>query len=231
MNWILFYYNSLPDMPAGCKLFSEDVMHRDFFMCNPSNTGHYRYPKFETLSYDEGCHSREVKKMLRQIGNYCRKDHYVVFYTRHTNLQGQKKNRIVGYFKVGKTNKFKDRITGESLEGFCSSEHLLLPKKECIETTYMSRGVPVSWGTSAIAKRDVNKLLNSRKDLQGHDITNKYKKETASIMAQLLSFSGRKKIISICENCKVRSQCCWGRKSYRKKESKLTELYGGFRVC
>ena len=35
MIWTLFYYNSLPDMPEGCSLFSLKVMHRDFFMCNP----------------------------------------------------------------------------------------------------------------------------------------------------------------------------------------------------
>jgi hypothetical protein len=66
MIWILFYYNSLPDMPSECPLFTSDVMHRDFFMCNPTNTGHYQYPKFENLSYDEICHKRKVCSFLEK---------------------------------------------------------------------------------------------------------------------------------------------------------------------
>lgn len=98
MIWILFYYNSLPEMPAECALFSREIMHRDFFKCNPTNTGHHTYPKFETLSYDEGCHPREVKDFLAKN----EPDKYVVFYTRHTALSRKTRNKIVGYFKVGR---------------------------------------------------------------------------------------------------------------------------------
>ena len=117
MIWILFYYNSLPDVPEGCRLFSNDVMHRDFFKCNPSNTGHYQYPKFETLSYDEGCHRREVNNFL----NKNESEKYVVFYTRHTTLSGERRNKIIGYFKVGKIFEKRSR-------GFLASESILLPR-------------------------------------------------------------------------------------------------------
>ena len=94
MIWILFYYNSLPDVPKGCRFFTDKVVNRDFFRCNPTNTGHYQYPKFETFSYDDGCHGKEVRNFLKKDDP----EKYVLLYTRN-----KQKNRIVGYFKVGKT--------------------------------------------------------------------------------------------------------------------------------
>ncbi|MEN6616864.1 MAG: hypothetical protein ABFD12_09940 [Syntrophorhabdus sp.] len=58
----------------------------------------YRASYIPTLSYDEGCHPREVKDFLAKN----EPDKYVVFYTRHTALSGKTRNKIVGYFKVGR---------------------------------------------------------------------------------------------------------------------------------
>ena len=219
MIWILFYYNSLPDAPEGCRLFSNAVMHRDFFKCNPTNTGHYQYPKFETLSYDEGCHRREVNNFL----NKNESEKYVAFYTRYTTLSGEGKNKIIGYFKVGEKFEKPNR-------GFLASESILLPKDKCIEINYNSRGVPVSWGNSSV-RNDVDRILSMLITKPTTDITDKYKKETKMIMDRLLTVSGRKEIIDTCEKCEVKAQCYWGRKTKRFKEYTLKKLYGGNRVC
>ena len=118
-------------------------MHRDFIKCNPTNTGHYEYPKFETLSYDEGCHKWEVPRYLN------RKDieKYVVFYTRHTDTSRRSESKVVGYFKVGNEDHFTWKL-GCTKRGFYSSESVLLPKDHCIPIDYSSRGVPVSWGNN-----------------------------------------------------------------------------------
>lgn len=218
MIWILFYYNSLPDMPEGCLLFSNDMMHRDFFKCNPTNTDHYQYPKFETLSYDEGCHCREVNRFLERHDP----DKYVVFYTRHTSRQEEKKNKIVGYFKVGKQF--------ENPRGFSASESVLLPKNKCIGIPYSGRGVPVSWGNSSI-KNYVAEKLKTLITNPPANIEKGYKEETKRIMDILNTKSGKKKIIEICETCEVKSQCYWGRKTRQHKEYQLKELYGENRSC
>lgn len=217
MIWILFYYNSLPDVPEGCRLFSNDVMYRDFFKCNPTNTGHYQYPKFETLSYDEGCHRIEVNNFLKK--NELEK--YVVFYTRHTTLSRDKKNKVIGYFKVGK-------IFEKPKKGFFASESVLLPKHNCIGINYSSRGVPVSWGNSSIKNKIGNILYRLRKN-QSSDISGKYQRETKNIMKRLQSLSGRKQIIDICEKCTVRNQCYCGAEI--NKEDKLYKLYKGNTKC
>lgn len=206
-------------MPEGCCLFSNAVMHRDFFKCNPTNTGHYQYPKFEILSYDEGCHCREVNTFLEKNDT----DKYVIFYTRHTNLSGIKKNKIVGYFKVGET-------FDEPKRGFCASETVLLPKDKCIGIDYKGRGVPVSWGNSSI-KNKVDSILYEMKTNQNKDISVQYQKETKEIMKLLQTVSGRKKIIDKCEKCRVKTQCYWGKKTRERKEKTLKELYGGNQVC
>lgn len=205
-------------MPKGCLLFSNEVMHRDFFMCNPTNTGHYQYPKFETLSYDTGCHRREVNKFLERNDP----DRYVIFYTRHTDYSGNKKNKIIGYFKVGKQF--------EKPKGFHASEHVLLAKDGCFEINYHSKGIPVSWGNSSI-KNDVNNILKNLKTKQTVSIADKYQKQTQGIMNRLRRASGRKEIIDICEGCGFKGQCYWGKKAKQDKERKLKKLYGSNQVC
>jgi hypothetical protein len=211
-KWILFYYNSLPDMPPECSLFSPEIMHRDFFKCNPTNTDHYEYPKFETLSYDEGCHEKEVNHFLKITD-----PKYVVFYTRHN-----KQNKIVGYFKVGEKDTFK--YGKEYKQGFYASESVLLPKDRCIPIDYRSRGVPVSWGNSKIkdfVSNELKKLINNRTD----NITTKYKQETKSIMEKLTIASGRKEIINNCNQCLVKSSCHWGNQGRKFMVEMLNDLY------
>ncbi|BBB33357.1 hypothetical protein TTHT_1903 [Thermotomaculum hydrothermale] len=224
MIWILFYYNSLPDMPNGCCLFSKEVMHRDFFMCNPTNTGHYEYPKFETLSYDDGCHCREVRNFLKN-SKPTKYKKYVIFYTRHTNISGDSKNKIIGYFKVGNTFQYP-RI------GFSASESVLLPKDKCIDIDYKARGVPVSWGDSSI-KNDMDRILNNLKSkINSHEnISKKYQKETQKIMQMLTTKSGRCRINKICNECPVKQNCFWGKKSTGFRIKQLEYLYGGSRGC
>lgn len=197
-------------MPQGCKLFSPEIMHRDFFKCNPRNTGHYQYPKFETLSYDENCHRREVNKLLKRS----EPDKYVIFYTRHTELKGMSSNKIIGYFKVGREC--------NNPRGFAASEAVLLPKDKCIKIDYSGRGVPVSWGNSRIGD-EVDIILEERLIPLVNSPTNikeKYKEETCKIM-ELINSS---KLLSECENCTVQHQCYWGRKG--NKAVVLTNLYG-----
>ncbi|MFA6291129.1 MAG: hypothetical protein WC637_05070 [Victivallales bacterium] len=213
MIWILFYYNSLPDMPEGCILFSPEVMHRDFFKCNPYNTGHYQYPQFETLSYDEGCHYKEVNNFLKKADG----EKYVVFYTRHTNLEGTFKNKVIGFFKVGDCFVLPKK-------GFCASDKVLLPKNQSIKINYYSRGVPVSWGSSPVRNKIFQTLTSLRKN-NGADISSNYKTETQNMMKRLQNFAGRKQIIDICENCNVKKQCYWGKCSAQNKEKKLKILY------
>ena len=219
MIWVLFYYNSLPDMPEGCSLFSNDIMHRDFFKCNPTNTGHYQYPKFETLSYDAGCHCRQVVRFLQKED--CNK--YVMFYTRHTALKGSSINKIVGYFKVGE--EFES-----PRKGFRASESVLLPKNKCIKINYTSRGVPVSWGKSSI-KNEINEILHNLKTEQFTNISDRYQKETEKITDRLQTSSMREEIITICEECKFRNKCYWGKKTKTAKKKTLNELYGNVKTC
>jgi len=221
MVWTLFYYNSLPEMPEGCSLFSGNVMHRDMLMCNPTNTGHYKYPKFETLSYDTGCHNREVEKFLRQND----REKYIIFYTRYTALNRKSRSKIVGYFKVG-WQFTKPRL------GFAASESVLLPMKDCIEINYSGRGVPVSWGQSQVREEieDVLQFLQTCRATP-QNISDLYRQETRTLVERLQSPSGRQEVIKVCEGCRVKNQCYWGRKTRRQKEEKLEHLYAGEQRC
>jgi uracil-DNA glycosylase len=209
MIWILFYYNSLPDMPEGCRLFSPEIMHRDFFQCNPTNTGHHAYPKFESLSYDEGCHRREVRAFLKKSDP----DKYGIFYTRHTPLSGARKNKVVGYFKVG------SRLPGPKV-GFRASEAVLLPRAQCKEIGYDKRGVPVSWGRSEY-RDEIDKILRELQRKTRDNLAGKYQEETAKVMKKLSTAAGRRQLIKNCEQCSVRSSCYWG----RKRNKDLNKLY------
>jgi len=169
-------------MPDSCPLFSPEIMHRDFFMCNPKNTGHYQYPQFETLSYDEGCHCKEINNFLKRADT----EKYVVFYTRNTNLAGTAKNKIVGFFKVGDCFELPKK-------GFFASDKVLLPKDQSIEINYHSRGVPVSWGNSSV-KKEIFRLLSILKTNSSIDISIKYQAETQKIMKSLQSFTEEKNL-------------------------------------
>jgi len=214
MIWILFYYNSLPDVPNGCKFFPDNLINRDFLICNPTNTGHFEYPKFETLSYDSGCHTTEVKNFLKRIDP----DKYVVFYTRHTELSGKWSNKVIGYFRVGETFN-NDKV------GFYSSESVLLPKENCIEIPYYSRGVPVSWGYSTI-KSNIDGILKQLISEQKQDISKEYKNNTLEVMKLLQTKSGQDEIVTHCEKCQFKSKCYWGKFTKEKKITRLNELYG-----
>ena len=211
----------MPDIPPECKIFDHEVMHRDFVMCNPKNTGHYQYPKFETLSYDCGCHGREVKSLL----NRKEENKYVVLYTRHTVNKRESSNKIVGYYKVGDKASFKWKTDSEHM-GFNSSEALLLPKSKAIELNYAGRAVPVSWGHSGI-KEYVDKVLSDF--LSGKydhlNIANKYQKETKKIMEFLCSETGRIKIVENCFSCSKINECFPAKKNRKRKIEYLNELY------
>jgi hypothetical protein len=209
--WILFYYNSLPDMPDGCRLFSPKVMHRDFFECNPTNTGHHAYPKFESMSYDEDCHGDQVRKIVREQS----KERYVVFYTRHTHLDRTRGNKLVGYFKVG--HKTTDPL------GFIASEAVLLPKNKCVPISYNGRGVPVSEGRSAV-KQEVDAFLEWCIKNKRLDVSRSYRKETAAVIDKLNSAAGRKRILSACASCDHAHNCFWGRR--QNKAEVLGWFYG-----
>jgi len=189
-------------------------MYRDFFKCNPTNTGHYEYPKFETLSYDEGCHGREVRNFLKTEDP----EKYVLFYTRHNS-----KNKVVGYFKVGKT-------FSNGKIGFESSESLLLPKEKCMNISYESRGVPVSWGKSSIRLR-INKILNQLTSHQKLDVSINYKVISMWMMKVLATSIGQTEIINHCESCSVKSECHWWKYPKEKKIKRLNELYGETECC
>jgi hypothetical protein len=218
MEWILFYYYSLPDLPSACPFFSSQIMHRDFLMCNPRNPGHYTYPKFETLSYDEGCHERDVRSFLGRTDP----DKYVVFYTRHTNSNGERNNKVIGYFKVGK-------LTNRPL-GFFASDVVLLPKNQTIPIPYTSKGVPRSWGNSPV-KQCVNGILQHLMSLANRDVSAQYQTETKTIMAMLLSKTGRKRMQTTCDSCRYRTSCYWGKKPSANRERVLDKWYGGENPC
>ena len=215
MIWTLFYYNSLPEMPDGCRLFSPDVVHRDLLMCNPHNTGHYQYPKFETIAYDEGCHKREIVRFLDQPDP----EKYIVFYTRNVRSSGTTENVVVGYFKVGPPTMAK------GLRGFAAADQVLLSRGKAIPIPYRSRGVPVSWGTSQIRPFVSTKLawLIARHDL---DISSRYRSETRAVMRRLTSRSGWSALIAECRKCRMAGNCHWGQVPDGTKLSILTRLYG-----
>jgi len=208
-------------MPKTCKLFSPDIMHRDFFKCNPTNTNHYQYPKFETLSYDVGCHPHEVERILKRD----ERNMYVIFYTRYTNLMRKSKNRVVGYFKVG------EKILRPKL-GFKSSESVLLPRKECKRTHYSSRPALVSWGNSPLKiKIEISRVLRYLKGKKNSakNIVWKYQSETRRVMKQLGSATGRMNIVKTCERCRANGRCYWGR--IKDKEIVLEKLYNRKHRC
>jgi hypothetical protein len=187
-------------------------------MCNPSNTGHYEYPKFETLSYDEGCHSREVHSFLNRPDS----EKYVIFYTRHTNSNGDRTNKVTGYFKVGKLTKRPF--------GFVASDVVLLPKDQGIPISYASRGVPTSWGNSGV-KDEVNRTLRHLMSSAKRDVSVQYQSESTSVMAMLLSKTGRTDMLETCESCSYRSLCHWGSKSFATRDRVLRELYERKKPC
>lgn len=218
MIWILFYYNSLPDLPVKCPYFSPHIMHRDFLLCNPTNTGHYQYPRFETLSYDEGCHRRKVHSFLQQSDP----DKYVLFYTRHTDTQSESKNVVVGYFKVG-------RFTKKPF-GFVASDLVLLSRNKAIPISYKGRGVPTSWGHSKI-KSALNRILQNLMSLTSDDISVQYQNETRKVMAMFRSRSGKKAMLETCKNCTYRTSCYWGKKPAIRRQNILNDLYTGGKTC
>jgi len=219
MIWTLFYYNSLPEMPNGCSFFENDVVYRDFFKCNPVNTGHYQYPKFETLSYDEGCHCREVKNFLRKKDP----DKYVILYTRYADLRGRLVNKIVGYFKVGK-------LIDRPKTGFKASECVLLPEKECIKISYASRGVPVSWGKSK-HRGEIEAAFQKLKHSKKIDISGKYQAQTKKIMNRLINIRKFNSMLNSCVICK-KDKCFLKQKVVQKKNrEKILELYKTERSC
>jgi hypothetical protein len=221
MVWSLFYYNSLPDLPSECKMFDPEIIHRDFTWCNPKNTGHYQYPKFETLSYDCGCHEPQVKSLLKRKED----DKYVILYTRHTKNKYESSNKIVGYFKVGEIASFKWKTDSEHI-GFKSSESLLLPKSKALDIDYKSRAVPVSWGNSKI-KNYVNKVLNDfLSGTYDHlNIADNYQMETKKIMKSLCSEKGRLTMAESCHNCNHSNGCFLAKKIRKKKIEYLHDLY------
>ena len=198
-------------------------MHRDFIKCNPDNTDHYEYPKFETLSYDEGCHPRQVPRYLNRDDF----EKYVVFYTRHTNASRKSENKVVGYFKVGNEDHFTWR-RGSTKRGFHSSESVLLPKKHCIPIDYSSRGVPVSWGGSSI-KLKLNETLSDLQENKKNseiNIYRKYQTETKEIMKLLLTQSGREKIYNNCiYDCPFKNNCFFSTKLKKENPQYLDDLY------
>ncbi len=205
-------------MPKGCKLFNPEIQNRDLLMCNPSNTGHYQYPKFEDFSYDTGCHEREVIKFLKNPDPV----KYVVFYTRRTDFKGNGKNKIVGFFKVGITNRTKTKLI--------ASRKILLKKQHQPTIDYTSRGVPVSWGNSGI-KDFLNDKLNELINSNDMDASPDYQNETIGIMNHLKLSSGRKRIIEFCENCSEKSKCYWGCVKKQYKIKRLNKLYKGNQIC
>jgi hypothetical protein len=196
-------------------------MYRDFFKCNPTNTGHYKYPIFETLSYDEGCHREKVKYFLNKKDD---PEKYVLFYTRHSDLTGKSKNKVVGYFKVGEKTFLKGKV------GFISSDTVLLSKEDCYDIDFQSEGVPVSWGKSTI-KPTIDKFLKKLMTHKKLDISNEYKVKTIEIMNQLKTKSGRTEFVSVCEKCSVKSQCYWGKYREETKINRLNNLYGKTEEC
>jgi len=223
MVWILFYYNSLPDLPNECPYFSNEIMHRDFIKCNPTNTGHYEYPKFESLSYDEGCHPEEVPRYLDRVDS----EKHVIFYTRHTDTSSRTKNKVVGYFKVGNEDQFTWK-PGSTKRGFYSSESVLLPKDHCIPIDYSSRGVPASWGKSTI-KTKINEILSElQEDIDNSEINiyRKYQAETMEIMELLLTQSGREAIYNNCtSDCPFKNNCFFSKKLQKKPPQYLDKLF------
>jgi hypothetical protein len=220
MIWTLFYYNSLPEMPHGCKLISPDVVHRDFLMCNPHNTGHYQYPKFETMSYDEGCHRRELLRFLTNPDP----EKYIVFYTRSVPTSGKAQNVLIGYFKVGPT------VVRKGLRGFAADCQVLLFRRDAIPIEYKSRGVPVSWGSSRIApfvSSTLAQLLRHEHD----DASDRYRSETRAVMRMLTSRGGWRDLMSVCGRCKTAASCHWGRLTDGAKQATLTRLYASRLVC
>ena len=184
------------------------------------------------------------------------KEKYVVFYTRHTSFNCEPENKIVGYFKVGKTFLFKWSAAGElhrtmpSTEecrdtikrckekdklfkrGFKAKEYVLLPKEKCKRINYNSRGVPVSWGKSSVKTYidDILKKLTKQKQ-EYKKITNEYKVKTATVMELLRTIKGREEIISICQSCNAKSQCYWGKNSEQVQRKILKELYASNPEC
>jgi len=227
--WILFYYNSLPDLPNECPYFSNEIMHRDFIKCNPTNTNHYEYPKFETLSYDEGCHPCEVNRYLDREDP----EKYVVFYTRHTDTSRNSENKVVGYFKIGDEDYFTWKQGRSPKRGFHSSESVLLPKEHCISIEYTSRGVPVSWGSSSI-KSKINETvrhLQENKKNSELNIYRRYQTETKEIMELLMTQSGREKIYNNCiYDCPFKHHCFFSNKLNKENPQYLDDLYRKYTI-
>lgn len=215
--WILFYYNSLPDMPDDCSIFDKKIINRDFFMCNPSNTGHYQYPKFEDFSYDIGCHERELTAFL--ASDY--EEKYVLFYTHHTELSGFGTNKLVGYFRVGK--QFNNTR-------FIASDVTLLDKTNVVPINYTARGVPVCWGKSKV-KDFINSELDKLVTLEYEDCSEHYKKETNKLMSLLSTKIGRKKLLDTCKLCPSKMQCFWGKIGYKAQRKRLVSLYNNESKC
>lgn len=212
MIWILFYYNSLPQFPENCSFISNEIVHRDYFMCNPTNTGHYQYPLFEKLAYDTGCHTKEVANFLKKEDP----DKYVIFYTRMTDSNGKSKNRVVGYLKVGKLY--------DDATGFYASESVLLSREDCIDIDFNGRSVPVSWGNSKV-KVEVESILKYLKSKSTSDISSKYKTETTEVMSRISNSNLRKDMLSLCNNCESSKNCFWGKSSNNKKNLFLEKYY------
>jgi hypothetical protein len=211
MTWILVRYDSLPDMPSKCRIFSPSLVHRDFFECNPANTGQKSLPRFELMTCESGSHKSQLRKLLRQPTV----EKYVVFYTRHTRLKGEWKNKIVGYFKVHP----ETRGNG----GFRACEVVLLPKTKCAELPRSVRGAAVSWGRSKVKAR-VERFVRRCAGRKADDMSELYQRESSIIAAAFSHRSGQRWFVRTCSSCPRGAACHWGRKA--DKGETLQRLYG-----
>ena len=205
----------MPEVPNKCLLFSGKAVHRDFFISNPQNKSHYQYPKFETYSYDIGCHSKQVKKII----NLKDKEKYTIFYTNYLTIGGGCTNIVTGLFSVDKY----DAFLGSS---FSTDKPIMLLKTDCIPIDYKARGVPASYGNSKI-KHHINHaieiLLNKLNSKS--NISDIYNYESNKIVNLAKTRDGIDEIINTCTRCISKQICFFGRKNDLAKRQKLINIY------
>ncbi|MHA1380628.1 MAG: hypothetical protein ACTSRG_19855 [Candidatus Helarchaeota archaeon] len=207
---ILFYYYSAPSLPDNCYLnLVNDLLYRNMFLfLTPGNGIHFEFPIFEDHSYNTICNRVGMRSLIKRPAE---NERYIIFRTKNLD---NKKNTIIGYYKVGRKYYQETNMFGNN--GFVwgiESEDVHLIRKGQIELEEVLRqGYRTSWNSEEWNYK-LNELLERIR--REEDISDLYRDETNRLIR---IFKDREAVIEWreeCQYCTQRGDCTLFRRYMR----------------
>jgi len=142
---ILFYYYSMPQLPENCYLkLNPNIAYRNMLMFPSGDVIHFELPFFEDHSYNTICNRDGLKALIKRPSE----EKYIIF---HTKSPEDKKDYIIGYYKVGREFYYKTKMWDNYgyVWGIESSDiHLLNKNNFEYLGPRIPRTPPRSWGSN-----------------------------------------------------------------------------------